>query len=793
MFRTRFFRALSLAFALAIIIGTAPPIGALAHDTPGRQVVDAGGETGGLTDITAEKTIRQITDGSGADVENQFEVTLRLTTPKEVSEIVYTEQGASVVLVVDCSASMNGTPITQAKAAAKAFAEKFSKASNVDTVRQIALVSFGTTASTKTNSRTNESWFDVNQNNNTLVGGSKKNPGKTDLGRLDDQINTLNTGGNYTNLDDGLREASDLIDDLSGSEPKYVILLSDGGPNRWSNDADDDWTGLNASMTVGGPTPKGMMAALEAIQLFDEDTYFIAIAYTTGSSANINAEAQYFWGEGGSGASTTTYGGISASFSGQDEYAGRPNAANSALSLRTYLNELVSFHPGYSETDSESKSKVLAASANVADDLSNIFNVIAGEITSPFANFWVLRDAMGANIKWEGDEYADENDDIISLELNDLEQDELVWRLRLEPELDGRDQNETARLVKKEDTFEYTYKYLVELDTLAAGFEKGEEYDANSQALVHYTLSGDSADRTATFQVPSVEGYTAPFKIKKEFYSDNDAKLVPTGAGALPPKDVRFKLTTGDDDSWGGEPITPTAVQVGSAWDWYVDFGELPSGHDYDLTEQEWAWHETTAEEDRIDANVGNDDCGDWAAAGAWTVKVSFGDLSLLDGGGKAVAGSGGVYTIRNDYVPKVITGGSSGGGGDDPPEEEKEDEESKEEEKEDIETVTTGGGIDTGGGDTSYPFDVGDGQTILPQDDGSYLVLDEDGVPLGSWVYHPELEEWIFDEATPLANLPQTGEALPGYGGYGGAFTLLGGLALLAILLMAAALRRRA
>ncbi|MDR2156368.1 MAG: prealbumin-like fold domain-containing protein [Clostridiales Family XIII bacterium] len=80
---------------------------------------------------------------------------------------------------------------------------------------------------------------------------------------------------------------------------------------------------------------------------------------------------------------------------------------------------------------------------------------------------------------------------------------------------------------------------------------------------------------------------------------------------------------------------------------------------------------------------------------------------------------------------------------------------------------VEPGGGNEPGnGGETgevedvepSYPFPTFPGQTVIPQDDGTYLVLDENGVPLGTWRYDPELGEWIFDAAPPLTDLPQTG-----------------------------------
>jgi hypothetical protein len=62
-------------------------------------------------------------------------------------------------------------------------------------------------------------------------------------------------------------------------------------------------------------------------------------------------------------------------------------------------------------------------------------------------------------------------------------------------------------------------------------------------------------------------------------------------------------------------------------------------------------------------------------------------------------------------------------------------------------------------------PVPYSPGGTLVPQGDGSYLEIDEEGVPLGMWSYDPEKEAWIFDEEVPLANLPQTGESLPAAG----------------------------
>ncbi|MDL2273872.1 hypothetical protein LJC34_04960 [Oscillospiraceae bacterium OttesenSCG-928-G22] len=68
---------------------------------------------------------------------------------------------------------------------------------------------------------------------------------------------------------------------------------------------------------------------------------------------------------------------------------------------------------------------------------------------------------------------------------------------------------------------------------------------------------------------------------------------------------------------------------------------------------------------------------------------------------------------------------------------------------------------------DSSQPSPSG---TLVPQDDGSYVVVDEDGTPLGTWT-QDEDGEWIYEELIPLGDLPQAGGILLPF-----VFILLGG-----------------
>jgi LPXTG-motif cell wall-anchored protein len=51
-------------------------------------------------------------------------------------------------------------------------------------------------------------------------------------------------------------------------------------------------------------------------------------------------------------------------------------------------------------------------------------------------------------------------------------------------------------------------------------------------------------------------------------------------------------------------------------------------------------------------------------------------------------------------------------------------------------------------------------GDTLVPDDDGGYLELDEAGIPRGDWQYDEDRGIWIFEPFTPLDEIPKTGDS---------------------------------
>ena len=55
-------------------------------------------------------------------------------------------------------------------------------------------------------------------------------------------------------------------------------------------------------------------------------------------------------------------------------------------------------------------------------------------------------------------------------------------------------------------------------------------------------------------------------------------------------------------------------------------------------------------------------------------------------------------------------------------------------------------------------PVTTKPGSTLVPTEDGGYIEMDENGIPLGEWYWDDAPEMWVFDEYPPLSAMPQTG-----------------------------------
>jgi len=189
------------------------------------------------TDVSLSKTAVPAKDEEGKEIENAFDITLKVET--STTTTTQTDGGA-VVLVIDVSGSMDYCAecggdgyhdrdcdhygwVTTAQSrmnAAKIAATNFLKSyagTDADANRMLAIVSFSTQASTKLQ------WVNV-------AGGD----GCNSYDNAESVISSLDANGG-TNLDQGLATARDLLtrNEVSQIASKNVIALTDGVPTYY--------------------------------------------------------------------------------------------------------------------------------------------------------------------------------------------------------------------------------------------------------------------------------------------------------------------------------------------------------------------------------------------------------------------------------------------------------------------------------------------------------------------------------------------------------------------------------
>lgn len=132
----------------------------------------------------------------------------------------YAGSPLDVVLVIDRSGSMSGTPIVDAKEAAKEFVD------NLVSNSKVGIVSFATT------STVNRGMTSLNVYNNRLL--------------VDTSISSLSAGG-YTAMGDGMAAANNLLINNGRSESKKVMVVLTDGETNTGSDPEDSIPVANAN------------------------------------------------------------------------------------------------------------------------------------------------------------------------------------------------------------------------------------------------------------------------------------------------------------------------------------------------------------------------------------------------------------------------------------------------------------------------------------------------------------------------------------------------------------------
>ena len=500
-----------------------------------KQVTSVGGEndtnTNGIKDgVTVSKTIEE------TEIENYFDITLKVKTTTSVQEIIRA-QDVAIVLVMDISNTMNnkveGTArIRAAKDSVKDFIDNFYTFANQEgaenAVRKIGLVTF-------------------NSHSNQIFGLSecKTETKKEELKSLVESVTAPSDfDQKFTNMEAGLSHARDILNGTN-IKNKYIIFLTDGLPTTYVSNYDEDSNryigyGVNTAgehKTVATP---GYFYNYEKSKRISSGTnysdYGARMAENVANSIKSNGVKIYSIGvgissqhtlfhllyEGYPGTVDTDTEANNHAYYGDRYYAVLPGVnvpSTNALSdstvknlyddrqyYKNWLQNYIGSGTGY-YYDSTNKTDILAAYKSIFDGITEMTE------SSALAT-WVAEDPMGTsgtidNIEFVG-LYDDNNELHDSLDNTIENQSDTANFSNNKISWDLKNSEYVTNVVDNTTYYTYEVKYRVRLENELSSFDENGNYQTNGLTRLTYVTRVDgviSNDKYIDFPIPSVKGY----------------------------------------------------------------------------------------------------------------------------------------------------------------------------------------------------------------------------------------------------------------------------------------------
>lgn len=438
------------------------------------QIVEPGGENRVDSDkVTTSKTIVE------TGVENEFEITLQVTTEEDIKNIGLSPDAATV-LVLDRSGSMlekdsdNITRFKEMQDAANDFLERYSQVeAGSNAKRLVSIVSFASNVKNETYSNRQNNWIDVTKD---LTGAQIKiNNIVKPIEDPSDQRRGTNIEGALIMANNIMKngKANNLLNGNDGKEIKNIniILLTDGSPTFYAKSSDKDSIieidgirgGGDRSYTtdwkpVGG-TVDGVQANANNISktIKDSGTNLYTIAFST-------AEARFYTTDPSNGNN------------------GRYINLNPSTWMSTFATRKFS--------------------ASNSNELIKQFEKI-NKLIALSAQAWKVTDPMGENIIYNGiSEFDSENAKSFNSSNNTL-----IWDLKNSSPVESITEGGNKK-------YTYTLKYKVDLDTtdISKGVNYYKSVATNGETILDYYLFSKQGEdeslelKHANFKIPKVRG-----------------------------------------------------------------------------------------------------------------------------------------------------------------------------------------------------------------------------------------------------------------------------------------------
>ena len=581
-----------------------------------QQVVERGGSNENTGDgVKVSKTI------AGTELENVFDITLKVDTPTETAEF-FKEPDMAVVIVMDISATMtsefgDSTRYKAAMDAAESFLKKFTDASSNTGVSKVGYVAFNTDA---------HKIFDLQPCSTEQQYMTLANEMRTATGSI---INANDYGGSerrFTNIEAGLKMGSDMLADAT-NENKYIIFLSDGFPTTYISSG---CKGYNPYCTTGTIGADGVF-----YDNIKKSYCYLGTSYSNKAAVRAREMAQRIKASG-----ITIFSiGVDVGSQTIKKYAEQAypvvdrmdtnyeiGDASSKESYKNWLRNGIGSGYYYDSTNL----------AGLEEAYNDIFEKIKSIHESGAEGLWVTKDPLptvgGTTRLVEFIGFYDRNNRLETDSPNLIGDAEergentvsfsesskaISWDLKKS--------GYTTTRVGDTTTYHYSITYRVRLKNEDGAFKEGDVYPTNDTTTLKYKVIEKvdnqlkfSKDKTITYPIPSVKGYLAELSFTKV---DDDGNPIEGIAFRLSHDTENCSICRGD-----GKAVTINPYTATSGKDGRVMFTNIPSGHKYVLSEVEtpsYYFKDTdtyavTVAYDELTVTVTHED----GAAGTWNGTV---------------------------------------------------------------------------------------------------------------------------------------------------------------------------
>ena len=553
---------------IALFAQNAPTLVQSTNAHSPQQIRKEGGSAESNDGVSVSKTIAR------TDLENVFDITLQVRTPRTISEVIE-EPDMAVVIVMDISNTMNSnfggsTRYKAAMDAAADFLDKFADSNSLG-VSKVGYVVFNTDA---------HQIFGLQDCSSQQKATQLKQTMRTETGKIINAAGYGNAHSRFTNIEAGLKMGSDMLASATNKN-KYIIFLSDGFPTTYIKSG---YSGYDPYDTTGRifydyvlnkPTSYGTSysdeAAIRARNMAQNIKNAGTMIFSIGVDVGGQTIQQYITqSENANGFSVVDRTGTSYEI-------GDPRSTES---YKNWLRNSIGSGYYYDSTDTN----------GLLDAYEQIFETIKTTIENVSKADWVASDPMpvgggevgavefiglfnrGGNGYYEELSGANQPGEENTASFAD---NAITWDLKQSGYTTETDGGTT--------TYIYTLHYRVRLQNEQDGFIERNVYETNGKTTLKYrvieTVNGKvqvSDQKTLEFPIPSVEGYLGELVFQKQ---DNRGNAL---AGA------EFTLTHSDNCKicrGNGTQVSILPQEAVSGDDGKVSFTGIPSGHSYDLSE----------------------------------------------------------------------------------------------------------------------------------------------------------------------------------------------------------------